>query len=272
MKLKDHASPAQRTIQCATTLDEVERAWSLVYDVYLAQRIIHSNPFRIHVSPSAVGRQACVVHDSAGKQLISTMTIIRDSSRRLPLDRVARDRLNDLRAAGRRLVETGMLAVQRAHWLRRLTLLFGLMRWAAYFTLHEGADDIVIGVHPHHVGFYVRGFGFEPLTPVMRYSALRGKLVVVLRLRLRELLECGQALPRGLVYVARHPVSRGAFTRRYRFPANETARSALGAFLWHRTDDTPGYGKWGRYSPVEDREPLKWNDDRAPVLAMPNVG
>lgn len=259
MKSRNYESRAQRVLQCAKTLREVECAWSLVYEIYLAQRIIRSNPYRIHAPPAGLGRRACVIHDSGGQELISTMTMIRDGGQGLPLDTVARGTLDQLRSHGRKLVETGMLAIRDINSRCRKTALFGLMRWAAYFTLHEGADDIVIGVHPHHVGFYVRGFGFDVLTPVLGYPTLRGKAVVVLRLRLREHLERGESLPRGLAFVARHPVERHAFAHRCLFHDDEVAKSLLALFLKPRDGKGASNSKYAREKPLSDHGSPMWD-------------
>jgi len=219
------ARKARRAVRCAETLREIETAWRLVYEVYLAQGIIEHNPYRIHTTPPAVSPHSCTVFGESQGEAVSTLTMIRDSRCGLPLDKVMGDKLDKLRSAGRRLVETGMLADRRVHPTRSLRTLFELMRWAIYFTLSEGADDIVVGVHPRHVGFYRRAFSADLLSEVRRYRELRAKPVVLLRCRVRERLLSAEPLYRGLQFAALNPLAGRVFANRYRFPRNDVSKS-----------------------------------------------
>ena len=235
-------------IRCAKTWREVEAAWRLVYDAYLARGIIEQNPQQIHTAPCASGTHTCVIYRSTRGEIVSTMTTIRDSSWGLPLDQPMGDRLDALRLAGRRLVEVGMLADRRIAPGRSVRTLFELMRWAVHFALHEQADDIVIGVHPRHVGFYVRAFGMEIISPTRQYEGLRQSPVVLLRCALDEWIGGRAHLPRGLAFAMQHPIPLEAFAHRYRFApatpdachAAETprARCASSVAEWSTTGGT----------------------------------
>lgn len=204
-------------LRCARTREEVDASWRLVHDVYVARGIIAGNRERIHRVPGAIGPHACVIYRATPAAVVSTLTAIRDSECGLPLDRVVGDCLDLLRAQGRCLVETGMLADRRVATKRSVCAVFDLMRWALYFAVQQGADDIVIGVHPRHVGFYVRAFRMQILSPIRQYADLRQSPVVLMRCPLREQLRDGRALPRGLAFAMKHPVEADAFVHRYRF-------------------------------------------------------
>src|SRR6185437_6195319 len=54
---------------CASSLEQVESAWRLVYDRYLHMGLIDENPFGIHAVPSGMGRHACVIWGSEGQEV-----------------------------------------------------------------------------------------------------------------------------------------------------------------------------------------------------------
>lgn len=225
------APHALRVLRCAKTLRQVEAAWRLVYDVYLSQGIIDRNPHGIHATPPAVSPNSCTVYGESHGHVVSSLTMIRDSGRGLPLDKVMGDKLDALRSAGRRLVETGMLADRRVQPRRSFRTLFELMRWAFYFTLYEDADDIVVGVHPRHVGFYRRAFMVDVMSETRRYPDMRGKPVVLLRCRARDYLLNEDVPRRGMQFAALNPLDSRMLEHRYRFPWHEVRASRWASAL-----------------------------------------
>lgn len=219
---------------CAVCIEQVEAAWQLVYERYVQKKLIDSNPFHLHTVPMAIGEHACVICESedpgsAGREIHSTVTLIGDSSQGLPLDSVYREQLDGLRRIGRHPVEVGLLADCRRHASRSPGALFSLMRWAIYYTLHTHYTDIVIGVHPHHAAFYMRGYGFEKLALPKRYALVRDNPVLPLRLPVSEVLAHRNS--RGINYARDNPLPASAFSRRFRFEAEQLRGSLIERFL-----------------------------------------
>lgn len=227
--------------QCvsATTLEQVESAWRLVYDRYSEMGLIDENPFGIHAAPAAVGKHACVVWGPEGPEVGYTMTLFRDNPMGLALDSVYAPYLDDLRAQGRRLLEVGMLADRRKSAARGAGALFSMMRWAIHYGLHTDLSDIVIGVHPRHAQFYVRCYGFEEAAPATTYPMVRDNPVVLLRLRLREGL-ANDVLPRGLADARNNPLPDSAFSHRFAFEPEQLRGSLIAGFLKARYGIDPG--------------------------------
>lgn len=218
---------------CATTLEQVESAWGLVYDRYSAMGLIDANPFGLHAVPTALGPHASVIWGPEGADVGYTLTLVRDGAHGLALDSVYERELDGLRQAGCRLLEVGMLADRRRSVARSIGALFSMMRWAAYDVLHNDLTDIVVGVHPRHAQFYVRSYGFEEFAAPTSYPLVRNHPVVGLRLRLREGL-AKDILPRGLVDVRDHPIPASAFARRFMFEPEQLRGSRLAGFLQAR--------------------------------------
>lgn len=218
---------------CASTLAQVEAAWSLVYERYTRLGLIDANPFAIHATPTAVGPHACVLWgpDGPGRADVGyTMTLVADNPDGLALDSVYASRLDALRRNGRGLLEMGMLADRRRSAARSIKVLVTMMRWATCYTLHRGLTDVVIGVHPRHAQFYARYYGFEEFAPPTSYPLVRDHPVVGLRCRLVERL-AEPDLPRGLAEVCEKPVPARAFAGRFGFAAGQLRGSAIAAFL-----------------------------------------
>jgi hypothetical protein len=215
---------------CATTLQQVESAWGLVYERYSQMGLIDRNPYGIHAVPTAVGQHACVIWGPEGPNVGYTMTLFRDNPMGLALDSVYAQQLDEMRGKGRRLLEVGMLADRRRCASRGITALFSMMRWAVHFALHTGLTDIVIGVHPRHAQFYVRCYGFEEFAAPTTYPLVRDHPVVPLRLRLLERL-AEDLLPRGLVDARDNPIPASAFSHRFAFEPEQLRGSLIAGFL-----------------------------------------
>jgi len=216
---------------CATSLEQVESAWRLVYDRYSQMGLIDENPFGIHAVPTGVGQHACVIWGKAeGPDVCYTMTLFRDNPMGLALDDVYPRHLDELRRKGRRLLEVGMLADRRKCASRGAAALFGMMRWAIHYGLHTDLTDILIGVHPRHAQFYVRCYGFEQFAAETSYPLVRNNPVVPLRLRLLEELAKGE-LPRGLADARNNPLPSSEFLHRFAFEASQLRGSLIAGFL-----------------------------------------
>jgi hypothetical protein len=224
---------------CASSLEQVQSAWRLVYDRYTQMGLIDQNPFGIHAVPGAVGQQACVIWGPEGPDVGYTMTLFRDNPMGLALDSVYAFELDELRAKGRRLLEVGMLADRRQSAARGVGALFSMMRWAVYYGLHTDLTDIVIGVHPRHAQFYVRCYGFEEFAAPTSYPLVRDNPVVPLRLRLHEAL-AKDVLPRGLADARDHPIPASAFSHRFAFAPEQLRGSLIAGFLKDRYCIDPG--------------------------------
>ena len=224
---------------CATSLEQVESAWQLVYQRYSQMGLIDENTFGIHAGPVAVGQHACVIWGPEGPGVGYTMTLFHDNPLGVALDSVYGRELDELRGSGRRLAEVGMLADRRQSAARGVGALFSMMRWAIHYGLHTDLTDIVIGVHPRHAQFYVRCYGFEEFAAPTSYPMVRNNPVIGLRLRLREGL-ANDLLPRGLADARDNPIPASAFSHRFMFEPEQLHGSLIAGFLKDRYGVDPG--------------------------------
>jgi hypothetical protein len=222
----------------ARTLGEVLESWGVVYGAYLRDDLIDPNPYGIHTVPQAVGPNTAVTFGCLGPLPVSALSAYADGPAGLPLETVYHPQIQELRNAGRKLIEVGLFADRREHLNRSAEGLFELMRFGHYFGAYMEADDIIIGVHPRHAPFYIRFFGCKQIGPVKTYPTVKDKAVVLLQFGIKDNPKL-RPLPKGLAYFLENPISPTLFDRRFRFDAQAVAASPIGKFLAERTVKAP---------------------------------
>jgi len=223
--------------QCAKNHNDVLCAWQLVYTAYRRKKLIHPNRQRLHTTQYAAGAHSAIFTGYIGPVVVSTMTGILDNSIGLPLDRVYRSELDELRAQGRKLMEISLFADRRENLARSSAALLQLMRWVWHWGMLEGVTDFVIGVHPRHARFYSRAFGFEPAGPERVYPAVNDHPVIYLRGE-PEVQLARNPMPRGLEFFSQNQIDPADFAGRYAFPRHEMAISPMSEFLAHSSAST----------------------------------
>lgn len=232
--------------EVAKARGQVEDAWSLVYSSYLRTGLIRPNHHKLHTVYEAVGPHTAVIFGHIGDVVASTMSAFLDNDRGLPMDKIYADELAGLRDRGRRLVEVGLFADRREQVFddrsklvnqdRRKQIggsmfaLLELMRHIWYFGYTQGADDMVIGVHPHHAAFYKRFFAFEQFADESVCPSVRDHPVVPLKMDIKGNMQL-DPLPRGLRYFAENPMNGAFFQTRFAFDPADLAGSPIEAAL-----------------------------------------
>lgn len=176
-------------VRPAVSRRELEEAYRLVYDTYLDRGYIQRSESRVRMSVyNALPETVTFVAVTPLELVMASATLIRDTEIGLPMEDIYSSELQELRDAGRRLVEFGMLAHRRRDNPHRpIPLLMLLMKRLfdyAWFVVE--ADDICIAVHPRHADFYQKVMFFKPLGPSKNYPAVQNNPAVAMRLDLRE--------------------------------------------------------------------------------------
>lgn len=95
----------------ARTKDELEKACSLVYAEYLKKGYIKENPSKLRLSLyNALPQTTSLIAITDEQQVISTATVIPDSSLGLPMDEIYSEELAQFRQEKKRICEVSMLA------------------------------------------------------------------------------------------------------------------------------------------------------------------
>lgn len=213
----------------ASSVSDVICAWSLVHDAYTRIGLIDTNKFSLHTVSQAVSPATSVIIGSMNDAPVSTLSIIHEGAQQIPLQNVYPRELDSLRKQGRKLLEVGLLADRREHISRAMVAIFEMMRfvfWRSYLT----HTDIVIGVHPHHAGFYINSFGFEPIGQQSTHPTVKDHPVLPMRLDIHTVLK-SDAVPKRLTQYLNNPLPDDAFDHRCRFDPLEVENSPLGMYL-----------------------------------------
>ncbi len=236
------------TYRPAKSLEEVILAWRTVHQCYLKNGLVDENPHRIHLVPQAVSPATLVVmteppaealEDDAGDIGIATISGYPDIGEGLPLDDVFATEMNELRAAGRNLMEVGLLADGRTGKSRCMETKFSLMRWIYFYGIYAGQTDLVLGVHPRHVAFYKRFLGAVEFAAESTCARVKDAKVVGLRLDLVGSL-VADPRPRGIQQFLNEPISRNDLADRFMLRWSAIEGTVIGDYL-EQVREAPRY-------------------------------
>ena len=124
------------------------------------------------------------LYAETGGVVVGTMSLCLDSAILLPADENFRDRLDLLRAQGRRLCEPSRLAIDKGVTKRVFASLIHISY--IYARVIHGFNDYVIEVNPRHVMFYRRMLGFREVGAARECTRV-GAPAVLLRLPLEAM-------------------------------------------------------------------------------------
>jgi hypothetical protein len=126
------------------------------------------------------------LYAETGGVVVGTMSLCMDSAARLPADDNFSDKLDLLRAEGRRLCEPSRLAIDKGTSKRVFASLIHISY--LYARCIHGFTDYIIEVNPRHVMFYKRMLGFADFGAERPCSRV-GAPAVLLRLPLSHMGE-----------------------------------------------------------------------------------
>lgn len=214
VKNQPGASSCPLEFSVGRTLEDVMEAWGLVYEAYRRLGLVDPNPWGVHCTAHAFTNDTAVIRGCLDGRCVTTITgYLDDPDHGLPLDSVYPDELARLRDRGCSLIEVGLFADRRSELKRARTSLLELMRWATYFGLNNGAQQAVIGVHPHHAKFYAKCLGFEIIGEEKYYGIVNGAPVVPLFLDWQA-CSMQKSVPRGVAQFNNNPLGTSDYESR----------------------------------------------------------
>lgn len=168
----ERQTPAEITYKPAATRAEREGAFRLIHRAYLRGGLTEPNSFGMRVTPYHLLPTTEVFVALLRGEVISTVTLVGDGKRGLPMEAVYPQEIARRRKQGLRLAEVSCLADRRRSITRFLPVflkLCGLMGQAAR---KRGIDQLMIVVHPKHARFYERYISFRPVGAVCAYPSV----------------------------------------------------------------------------------------------------
>jgi hypothetical protein len=182
----------------ADSQEELERAFSLVYEEYLrAGYIKEPNQYRgVFFNIHNLLPKSRTLIIKCGRDVLATLSMVVDGMEfGLPMDSLYLQEMNLLREKGRKPCEVCSLAV--SHKFVSAKLLMPLIRAMYWNAINNQMDDICIMVNPKHVPFYMTILLFESLGPEKFYPRVSAP-AVALRMVLRSHKESLKEAYRGV--------------------------------------------------------------------------
>lgn len=164
------------SIKIAETVEEYSAAFGILYEAYHELGYVADNPAGLYCTIFHFLRQTQVFVFKQYLEAIATMSKVEDSQLfGLPMDSLFKEELDQLRAAGRRLVEFGSFAAPKQYRFSNAMLF--LQRSAYHQSANAGATDICIMVNPKHVAYYKEILLFEDMGGVKTFGKFNAPAV-----------------------------------------------------------------------------------------------
>jgi len=162
-----------RTDDCeyriARRRNELDNVFRLIHTEYLRQGLTQPNRLNLRILPHQLLQTSWIFTALQNENAVATLSLVEDGQIGMPMDGMYGQEISQLRQAGTRLAELTCLA-HKPHTLETmwnrgkvsstLGMLMGLVNSLA---LKRGVEALVICVHPRHVNFYRRRYGFAEL-------------------------------------------------------------------------------------------------------------
>jgi hypothetical protein len=175
----------------ASTCEELQAAFRLVYRAYLRAGLGDPNPYQMrvtpyHLLPSTEVFVAVAHGPETHGEVISTVSLVMDGELGLPMELVYGREIAQRRERGLVLGEVTCLADRRRRFRRFFAVFCQLTRLLAQYARYQGVDQLVVAVHPKHARFYSRYMCFQPMGGLRKYPTVRDRPAVAMCLDLAQ--------------------------------------------------------------------------------------
>lgn len=173
---------------------ELEEAFSLVYREYEKRGYIpkhYKSKLRLSLY-NAIPSTATFIGKQQGK-VVATVTLVVDSPLGLPMDKIYKKELDNLRRQGRRVAEVSQLSIDETLFPKNFFSMFNFSKLSFIFKLFKlvldyslsvaKLNDLCIAINPKHQYLY-KFLEFEPLGGLRYYGSVNRAPAIAKRLNL----------------------------------------------------------------------------------------
>ena len=164
----------------ASTQDEREAAFRLVYTSYLEAGLSVSNPHLMRISPHQLAPTTQVFVAVLDDQVIFTASLVADGALGLPLESIFPEEVAQRRERGIQLAEVSCLADRRSQFRSSFPVFLKLSRLMLQYARRQQIDQLLVATHPRHARFYRRMLNFEPFGEQRDYPMVQNSPAVPL--------------------------------------------------------------------------------------------
>jgi len=165
----------------ASTREQREAAFHLVYNSYLQAGLGEMNDYEMRVTPYHLTDCSEIFVATRQGKVIFTMTLIMDDGELgVPMESVYGDEVNRLRRQKLRLGEVSCLADCQRHVKEFFPIFLCTSRLMVQYARYRGLDALIAAVHPKHARFYHRFMDFQFFGLKKTYPTVRNHPAVAL--------------------------------------------------------------------------------------------
>ncbi len=170
---------AKPSIGLARTVEDLNQAFSLLYDSYVSAGLTSANSLEMRITPYHLLPTTEVFVAKVAGQVISTLTMTGDNARGLPMEKMYGKQIAELRSRTR-IAEMGCFADRRQSPARFMRVFTALSRFIVQAAQARGISALVLAAHPRHAKFYERVLGFQHLGGLTSCPYAQGNPAVAL--------------------------------------------------------------------------------------------
>ncbi|MBN1852433.1 MAG: long-chain N-acyl amino acid synthase [Pirellulales bacterium] len=187
-----HSRISERTdkkieLKIASTREEREAAFALIYQNYLQAGLCEPNPTGLRITPYQLLTTTDIFVAKLQGEVISTLSLVRDGEYGLPMELTYTVEVAERRRKGLRLAEITCLADRRRGSERFFNQFCELCRLLVQYAVKQEIDQLLVAVHPRHAKIYCRYMAFTQIGGCCEYSVVRGSPAVALCLDLKQI-------------------------------------------------------------------------------------
>jgi hypothetical protein len=170
-------APPETTVdisyRIASTREEREAAFRLVYSSYLRGGLGDINRYQIRVTPYHLLPTTEIFIAEHQGQVIFTMSLVTDGELGVPMQGLYAEEIDGLRRRGLKVGEISCLADRRASMSRFFPVFLRTSRVMVQYAHRQGLDAVLATVRPKHARFYKRCFDFRVLGGQKEFPTVR---------------------------------------------------------------------------------------------------
>ncbi len=160
----------------ASTCDDRERAFRLVYHSYIEAGLTDRNCYQMRVSPHhLLPTTQTFVAIVGGGEVVFTASLVSDGALGLPMESIYPKEIAQRRQQGHHLAEVTCLADRRSHFRNFFPVFLRLSRLMVQYARRQQLDQLLVAIHPRHAGFYRRLLRFEAIGDQRDYPTVRNQ-------------------------------------------------------------------------------------------------
>ncbi len=164
----------------ASTCEERESAFRLIYKSYVEAGLTDPNAYQMRVLPYHLLPTTQMFVAITGGEVIFNVNLVPNDALGLPMESIYPREVTQRRRQGHRLAEVTCLADRPSPFRDSFPVFLKLCRLMVQYACRQQIDQILVAVHPRHVGFYRRMLRFELIGNQRDYPMVQNRPAVPL--------------------------------------------------------------------------------------------